>query len=194
MKKMVKKIIVGVMAVMLLGGMLYHAGDSGNMNATVYAKEKTAAQVLKGIKKKMKDSYTCDKKYKAADAISYYDLDKKKIKSVVYEGTNDSSMRMDVVIVLKVKKGYATTAKKKLQKALDQTVSYAKMYDMDLYRTQQARIYVKGNYVGMFILGKFDSKASVQKQARTAKKEAKKIDKAWKAMVGGKGKNLAKIN
>lgn len=115
------------------------------------------------------------------DGITYYDLDKSKIESMAYEENKNSSINMDIAVVVKVKKGYANTAKEKLQKSLTQTVDYNKLYNMDTIRVNQARIFVKGNYVGMFILGK------------KAKSEAAKIDKAWKAVFGGKIKNLAKI-
>lgn len=161
---------------------------------TTKKKALTANQVLSKIKKSMKSSYTCDNKLKMEDGITYYDLDKSKIESMAYEDNKNSSINMDIAVVVKVKKGYANTAKKKLQKSLTQTVDYNKLYNMDTIRVNQARIFVKGNYVGMFILGKkADDKLSVQKQAKIAKSEAAKIDKAWKAVFGGKVKNLAKI-
>lgn len=46
-------------------------------------------------------------------------------------------------VVVKVKKGYANTAKKKLQKSLTQTVDYNKLYNMDTIRVNQARISLK---------------------------------------------------
>ena len=161
---------------------------------TTKKKALTANQVLSKIKKSMKSSYTCDNKLKMEDGITYYDLDKSKIESMAYEDNKNSSINMDIAVVVKVKKGYANTAKKKLQKSLTQTVDYNKLYNMDTIRVNQARIFVKGNYVGMFILGKkADDKLSAQKQAKIAKSEAAKIDKAWKAVFGGKVKNLAKI-
>lgn len=161
---------------------------------TTKKKALTANQVLSKIKKSMKSSYTCDNKLKMEDGITYYDLDKSKIESMAYEDNKNSSINMDIAVVVKVKKGYANTVKKKLQKSLTQTVDYNKLYNMDTIRVNQARIFVKGNYVGMFILGKkADDKLSVQKQVKIAKSEAAKIDKAWKAVFGGKVKNLAKI-
>lgn len=161
---------------------------------TTKKKALTANQVLSKIKKSMKSSYTCDNKLKMEDGITYYNLDKSKIESMAYEANKNSSINMDIAVVVKVKKGYANTAKEKLQKSLTQTVDYNKLYNMDTIRVNQARIFVKGNYVGMFILGKkADDKLSVQKQAKIAKSEAAKIDKAWKAVFGGKVKNLAKI-
>lgn len=168
-----------------------------NMRAgkTAKKKELTADQVLSKIKKSMKTSYTCDNKLKMEDGITYYDLDKSKIESMAYEANSNSSINMDIAVIVKVKKGYADTARVKFQKALTQTVDYNKLYNMDTLRVNQARIFVKGNYVGMFILGKKASdKLSVQKQAKIAKSEAAKIDKAWKSVFGGNAKNLAKVN
>lgn len=152
-----------------------------------------AEDVLSKMKRSMKSSYTCDAKLKAEDGISYYGLDKKKVESMAYEANSNSSLNMDVAVIVKVKKGYAKTAQKKLQKGLDQTVDYNKLYDMDGFRVSQARIFVSGNYVGMFILGKRSS-GNAQQQAKQAKSEAAKIDKAWKSVFGGKVKNLAKVS
>lgn len=43
---------------------------------------------------------------------------------MAYEENKNSSINMDIAVVVKVKKGYANTAKKKLQKSLTQTVDY----------------------------------------------------------------------
>ncbi len=155
----------------------------------------TAKKGLAKMKEKLGKSYLCDKKMSKADAISYFGLNKKKVTQAVYEVNSNGSLKMDVAVILKVKKGYAKTARKLLQKSLDQTVSYSKMYDMDSYRVQQARIYVKGNYVAMFIGGtEPDYKLSAQKQAAHAKSEAQKFDKAWKEVFGGTAKNYAEVN
>lgn len=211
-KKILIIMMTAVMAIAGIGGSVANmavASEAKRANVSVPVKEiiieagirkttkkkaLTANQVLSKIKKSMKSSYTCDNKLKMEDGITYYDLDKSKIESMAYEDNKNSSINMDIAVVVKVKKGYANTAKKKLQKSLTQTVDYNKLYNMDTIRVNQARIFVKGNYVGMFILGKkADDKLSVQKQVKIAKSEAAKIDKAWKAVFGGKVKNLAKI-
>lgn len=211
-KKILIIMMTAVMAIAGIGGSVANmavASEAKRANVSVPVKEiiieagirkttkkkaLTANQVLSKIKKSMKSSYTCDNKLKMEDGITYYDLDKSKIESMAYEDNKNSSINMDIAVVVKVKKGYANTAKKKLQKSLTQTVDYNKLYNMDTVRVNQARIFVKGNYVGMFILGKkADDKLSVQKQVKIAKSEAAKIDKAWKAVFGGKVKNLAKI-
>lgn len=211
-KKILIIMMTAVMAIAGIGGSVANmagASEAKMANVSVPVKEMnieagirkttkkkalTANQVLSKIKKSMKSSYTCDNKLKMEDGIKYYDLDKSKIESMAYEENKNSSINMDIAVVVKVKKGYANTAKEKLQKSLTQTVDYNKLYNMDTIRVNQARIFVKGNYVGMFILGKkADDKLSVQKQVKIAKSEAAKIDKAWKAVFGGKVKNLAKI-
>lgn len=155
----------------------------------------TAKKGLARMKEKLGKSYLCDKKMSKADAISYFDLDKKKVTQAVYEMNSNSSLKMDTAVILKVKKGYAKTARKQLQKTLDQMLSYSKLYDMDSYRVHQARIYVKGNYVAMFIGGtEPDYKLSAQKQAAHAKSEAQKFDKAWKEVFGGSAKNYAEVD
>ena len=210
-KKILVIMMTAVMAMTGVGDIAAKAGasETKNANVSVAAKEisvetgvrktakknvLTADKALSKIKKSMKSSYTCDNKLKMEDGITYYDLDKSKVESMAYEANKNSSINMDIAVVVKVKKDYANTAKEKLQKALTQTVDYSKLYNMDALRVNQARIFVKGNYVGMFILGKqADYKLSVQKQAKIAKSEAAKIDKAWKSVFGGKVKNLAKI-
>ncbi|MBU5478121.1 DUF4358 domain-containing protein [Eubacterium sp. MSJ-13] len=201
-KKLLIIMMTAVMAATGIGGSAANmAGASGVKDVaavsakTAKKKALTADQVLSKIKKSMKTSYTCDNKLKMSDGITYYDLDKSKVESMAYEANSNSSINMDVAVVVKVKKGYADTARAKLQKSLTQTVDYNKLYNMDTLRVNQARIFVKGNYVGMFILGKKASdKLSVQKQAKIAKSEAAKIDKAWKSVFGGNVKNFAKVN
>ena len=58
----------------------------------------------------MKSSYTCDDKLKMKDGITYYDLDKSKIESMAYEANKNSSINMDIAVVVKVKKGYGKTS------------------------------------------------------------------------------------
>lgn len=202
-KKVLIIMMTAVMAATGIGGSAVSmAGASGVKDVTAAVSVKTAKkkaltadQVLSKIKKSMKTSYTCDDKLKMSDGITYYDLDKSKIESMAYEANSNSSINMDVAVIVKVKKGYADTARAKFQKSLTQTVDYNKLYNMDTLRVNQARIFVKGNYVGMFVLGKrADYKLSVQKQAKIAKSEAAKIDKAWKSVFGGNVKNLAKVN
>lgn len=156
-------------------------------------KSLTAAAALKKMKAALKDVYTCSVKQTTEDALTYYDLDKTKVESVAYEQAANSSIQMDVALIVKVKSGYAKTGLEKVKKMLKQTADYSKMYNMDSCRVQQARLYQNGNYIGLFILGKISDSGSAQTQTAQAKKNAEKVDAAWKAVTGGNAKNLAGI-
>ena len=156
-------------------------------------KNPTAKQVLKSLKKSLGKSYTSDTKETKKRLEDYYGLNMKKVVSWAAETNSNSALQSDTAIILKVKKGYAKTAAKKLQTAYEQVVSYNRMYNMDLQRVLQARLYVDGNYVALIIEGqKPDCNLSAEKQAKFAKSEAKKIDKAWKKIFGS-AKNKIKI-
>lgn len=153
----------------------------------------TSKQVLKKLKKSLGKSYTSDTKETKQHLEDYYGINMKKVVSWAAETNSNSALQSDTTIILKVKKSYAKTAVKKLQKGYEQVVSYNRMYNMDLQRVLQARLYVNGNYVALIIEGKqLDSSLSAEKQAKFAKKEAKKIDKAWKEIFGS-AKNKIKI-
>ena len=145
------------------------------------------------LKKTLGKSYTSDTKETKQRLEDYYGLNMKKVVSWAAETNSNSALHSDTTIILKVKKSYAKTAVKKLQKGYEQVVSYNRMYNMDLQRVLQARLYVNGNYVALIIEGKQpDSSLSAEKQAKFAKKESKKIDKAWKEIFGS-AKNKIKI-
>lgn len=154
-------------------------------------KKSSAAYALNKMKKILKKTYTCDMKYNTRDAISYFGLAKNKIDSIAYEGKKNSSINMDIAVVVKAKKGYEATTRNKLKVALKQTTDYAKMYDMDLYRVQQARLYQSGSYIGLFIVGKTGNSDNAQKETKIAKQNSAKVDKAWKSVFGGSAKNYA---
>ena len=148
---------------------------------------------MKKLKKSLGKSYTSDTKETKQHLEDYYGINMKKVVSWAAETNSNSALQSDTTIILKVKKSYAKTAVKKLQKGYEQVVSYNRMYNMDLQRVLQARLYVNGNYVALIIEGKQpDSSLSAEKQAKFAKKEAKKIDKAWKEIFGS-AKNKIKI-
>ena len=166
---------------------------SSQTTQVTQTKALTSKQVLKKLKKSLGKSYTSDTKETKQRLEDYYGLNMKKVVSWAAETNSNSALQSDTAIILKVKKGYAKTAAKKLQKGYEQVVSYNRMYDMDLQRVLQARLYVNGNYVALIIEGKQpDSSLSAEKQAKSAKKEAKKIDKAWKEIFGS-AKNKIKI-
>ena len=59
------------------------------------------------------------------------------------------------------------------------------MYNMDLQRVLQGRLYINGNYVALLIEGqKADESVSAEDQAKFAAEEAAKVDSAWTALFG----------
>ena len=155
------------------------------------AKELTAGEVLDSMKKVLGASYTSDSA-ESEDRISgYYGLDLSKMENWAAESNSMSSMNMDCAVVLKVKDGYAKDAAALLQKSFDQTVNYARMYNMDLQRVLQGRLYISGNYVAYFIEGKVpDYNASAEEQAKFAASEAAKVDAAWSGIFGSAGNSI----
>ena len=96
-----------------------------------------------------------------------------------------SSLNMDCAIVLRVKDGYAQEAAAALQKTFEQTVSYARMYNMDLQRVLQGRLYISGSCVALLIEGQQpDDSADAEEQAKFAAAEAAKVDAAWSTIFG----------
>ena len=59
------------------------------------------------------------------------------------------------------------------------------MYNMDLQKVLQARLFVNGNYVALLILGaEGDWEADAETQAQFAADEAAKVDAAWQDIFG----------
>ena len=151
----------------------------------------TGQEVLEQLKKSLGDSYASDTA-ETEDRISgYYGLDMSQIESWAAESSSMSSTSMDCAVVLKVKDGYAKDAAALLQQSFDQTVNYARMYNMDLQRVLQGRLYISGNYVAYFIEGQApDHNASAEAQAKFAADEAAKVDAAWSALFGSAGNSI----
>ena len=86
---------------------------------------------------------------------------------------------------MKVQEGYAQDAAALLQSGYEQVLSYSRMYNMDLQKVLQARLFVNGNYVALLILGaQGDWEASDEDQAKFAADEAAKVDAAWSGIFG----------
>ena len=59
------------------------------------------------------------------------------------------------------------------------------MYNMDLQKVLQARLFVNGNYVALLILGATgDWQLSDEELARFAAEEAAKVDAVWSGIFG----------
>ena len=98
---------------------------------------------------------------------------------------SNSSLNPSSAVILKVQEGYAQDAAALLQSGYEQVLSYSRMYNMDLQKVLQARLFVNGNYVALLILGaQGDWEASDEDQAKFAADEAAKVDAAWSGIFG----------
>ena len=151
----------------------------------------TAQEVLDSLKESLGSSYTSDTAETEDRMSGYWGLDLSKIESWAAESNSSSSLNMDCTVILKVKDGYAEDAAALLQKRFDQTCDYARMYNMDLQRVLQARLFISGNYVALIIEGQQpDYNASAEEQAKFAAEEAAKVDSAWKALFGSASNSI----
>ena len=98
---------------------------------------------------------------------------------------SNSSLNPSSAVILKVQEGYAQDAAALLQSGYEQVLSYSRMYNMDLQKVLQARLFVNGNYVALMILSaQGDWEASDEDQAKFAADEAAKVDAAWSGIFG----------
>ena len=178
-----KRVITLLLSLMLVLS-LAACGNSNN-NGGKTEVTLTAAEVLDSLKKSLGESYTSDTAETEDRMTNYWGLDLSQVESWAAETNSNSALQSDCAIILKVKDGYANTAAAALQKGFDQIVSYNRMYDMDLQRVLQGRLYINGNYVALLIEGQQgDWQASAEDQAKFAAEEAAKVDEAWKAIFG----------
>ena len=145
----------------------------------------TAQEILESLKKSLGSSWTSDTAETEDRISSYWGLDMGQIESWAAECSSNSSLNMDCAVVLQVKDGYAQDAAALLQTGYEQTLNYARMYNMDLQRVLQARLFVNGNYVALIIEGEQgDWEAGDEEQAKFAAEEAAKVDEAWSGIFG----------
>ena len=145
----------------------------------------TAQEIMDTLKEKLGDSFGCDVA-EAEDNISgYWGLDMGQVESWASMSNSNSAVNSSYAVIVKVKDGYAQDAAALLQTGYEQILSYSRMYNMDLQKVLQARLFVNGNYVALLILGaQGDWEASDEVQAKFAAEEAAKVDDAWKAIFG----------
>lgn len=159
--------------------------DATDNNTDTSAVTMTAQEILDALKKSLGDSYASDSAETEDRMSGYWGLDMSQIESWAAEGDSNSRLNMDCAVVLKVKDGYAESAAKLLQTGFEQILGYARMYNMDLQRVLQARLFVNGNYVALLVEGEqADWQASDEEQAKFAADEAAKVDAAWSAIFG----------
>ena len=151
----------------------------------------TAQEIMDTLKEKLGDSFECDVA-EAEDNISgYWGLDMGQVESWASMSNSNSAVNSSYAVIVKVKDGYAQDAAALLQTGYEQILSYSRMYNMDLQKVLQARLFVNGNYVALLILGaEGDWEASDEEQAKFAAGEADKVDSAWKALFGSASNSI----
>ncbi len=179
-----------------INGKVYTFDKNGVLIASEKTADLSAADILGKLKKSMGGSYTCDHicEEKGFDGLEFYGFDMNKVENWAYENSSISSINMDTALILRVKDGYADEAARLIQERFDDFGCYALTYGYDEYRVKEARLFVKGNYVGFFILGdRGAADASADEQAKLAKTSGEKLDKAWEEIFGVKPENIVKI-
>lgn len=182
--KRISSIVLAIVMALALAACSNNTNNNNNSNG---AKEvnMTAQEVLDSIKKSLGDSFDCDVTEDEARMSGYWGLDMTKVESWAAMINSNSSLNPSSAVILKVQEGYAQDAAALLQSGYEQVLSYSRMYNMDLQKVLQARLFVNGNYVALLILGaQGDWEASDEDQAKFAADEAAKVDAAWSGIFG----------
>lgn len=182
-----KRIFSIVLAIVMALALAACGNNTNNNNNSNGAKEvnMTAQEVLDSIKKSLGDSFDCDVTEDESRMSGYWGLDMTKVESWDAMSNSNSSLNPSSAVILKVQEGYAQDAAALLQSGYEQVLSYSRMYNMDLQKVLQARLFVNGNYVALLTLGaQGDWEASDEDQAKFAAGEAAKVDAAWSGIFG----------
>lgn len=182
-----KRISSIVLAIVMALALVACSNNTNNNNNSNGDKEvnMTAQEVLDSIKKSLGDSFDCDVTEDESRMSGYWGLDMTKVESWAAMSNSNSSLNPSSAVILKVQEGYAQDAAALLQSGYEQVLSYSRMYNMDLQKVLQARLFVNGNYVALLILGaQGDWEASDEDQAKFAADEAAKVYAAWSGIFG----------
>ena len=145
----------------------------------------TAQEIMDILKEKLGDSFDCDTNETEDRMSGYWGLDMDKVENWAAMNNSNSSLNSSTAVIVKVKDGYAQDAAALLQANYGHVLSYSRMYNMDLQKVLQARLFVNGNYVALLILGaQGDWEASDEEQAKFAADEAAKVDDVWSGIFG----------
>ena len=179
-----KRILTFVLALSMALS-LAACGSKSDDNSGKTDVDMTAQEIMDTLKEKLGDSFECDTAESEDRMSGYWGLDMSRVESWASMSNSNSSINPSTAVIVKVKDGYAQDAAALLQSSYEQTLSYSRMYNMDLQKVLQARLFVNGNYVALLILGaEGDWEASDEEQAKFAAEEADKVDSAWKALFG----------
>lgn len=179
-----KRILTFVLALAMALSLAACGGKADDNNGKTDV-DMTAQQIMDTLKEKLGDSFGCDVA-EAEDNISgYWGLDMEQVESWASMSNSNSAVNSSYAVIAKVKDGYAQDAAALLQASYEQVLSYSRMYNMDLQKVLQARLFVNGNYVALLILGaQGDWEASDEEQAKFAADEAAKVDDVWSGIFG----------
>lgn len=145
----------------------------------------TAQEIMDTLKEKLGGSFDCDTTEDEARMSGYWGFDMDKVESWAAMSNSNSSLNPSTAVIVKVTDGYAQDAAALLQTGYEQLLSYSRMYNMDLQKVLQARLFVSGNYAALLILGaEGDWAASDEEQAKFAADEAAKVDAVWNGIFG----------
>ena len=145
----------------------------------------TAQEIMDTLKEKLGDSFDCDTAESEDRMSGYWGFDMDKVEDWAAMGNSNSAINPSAAVILKVKAGYAQDAAALLQTGYEQILSYSRMYNMDLQKVLQARLFVNGNYVALLILGaQGDWETSDEVQAKFAAEEAAKVEEVWRGIFG----------
>ena len=145
----------------------------------------TAQEIMDTLKEKLGDSFGCDVAETEDNISGYWGLDMGQVESWASMSNSNSAVNSSYAVIVKVKDGYAQDAAALLQTGYEQILSYSRMYNMDLQKVLQARLFVNGNYAALLILGaQGDWEASDEVQAKFAAEEAAKADAVWSGIFG----------
>ena len=177
-----KRILTFVLALAMV---LSLAACGGKTNDNKTDVDMTAQQIMDALKEKLGDSFDCDTAETEDRMGGYWGFDMDKIEDWAAMSNSNSSLNPSTAVIVKVKDGYAQDAAALLQSGYEQTLSYSRMYNVDLQKVLQARLFVNGNYVALLILGaQGDWEASDEEQAKFAADEAAKVDDVWSGIFG----------
>lgn len=145
----------------------------------------TAQEIMDTLKEKLGDSFECDTAESEDRMSGYWGLDMSRVESWASMSNSNSAVNSSYAVIVKVKDGYAQNAAALLQTGYEQILSYSRMYNMDLQKVLQARLFVNGNYAALLILGATgDWQLSDEELTRFAAEEAVKVDAVWSGIFG----------
>ena len=182
-----KRILTFVLALSMALSLAACGGkaDDNKKNDNITEVTMTAQEIMDTLKEKLGDSFDCDTTETEDRMSGYWGLDMDKVESWAAMSNSNSAINPSAAVIIKVKDGYAQDAAALLQSGYEQVLSYSRMYNMDLQKVLQARLFISGNYVALLILGAEGNwEASDEEQAKFAAEEAAKVDEAWSGIFG----------